>query len=129
MSAPAGSAALVVEDDNLMAAVIKALLVKQGWTVDVVGDGESGLKRLTEQPDRWRLAVVDLFLPHLSGLDLIRQVRARPELGATPIIVLSASAQEGDVVTALEIGADDFLTKPLRPSEFLARLKRVRRAA
>lgn len=129
MSASAESAALVVEDDNLMAAVVKALLVKQGWTVDVVGDGESALRRLTEQPDKWRLAVVDLFLPHLSGLDLIRQVRARPELGATPIIVLSASAQEGDVVTALEIGADDFLTKPLRPSEFLARLKRVRRAA
>lgn len=129
MNAPAGSAALVVEDDNLMAAVVKALLVKQGWTVDVVGDGESALKRLTEQPDKWRLAVVDLFLPHLSGLDLIRQVRARPELGSIPIIVLSASAQEGDVVTALEIGADDFLTKPLRPSEFLARLKRVRRAA
>ena len=129
MNAPVASAALVVEDDNLMAAVVKALLVKQGWTVDVVGDGASGLKRLTEQPDKWRLAVVDLFLPHLSGLDLIRQVRARPELGDTSIIVLSASAQEGDVVTALEIGADDFLTKPLRPSEFLARLKRVRRVS
>ena len=129
MNAPVASTALVVEDDNLMAAVVKALLVKQGWTVDVVGDGASGLKRLTEQPDKWRLAVVDLFLPHLSGLDLIRQVRARPELGALSIIVLSASAQEGDVVTALEIGADDFLTKPLRPSEFLARLKRVRRVS
>ena len=128
MNAPVAPAALVVEDDNLMAAVVKALLVKQGWTVDVVGDGESGIKRLTERPDRWRLAVVDLFLPHLSGLDLIRQVRARSELDATPIIVLSASAQEGDVVTALEIGADDFLTKPLRPSEFLARLKRLRKA-
>ena len=126
MSAPA---ALVVEDDNLMASVLKALLTKQGWEVDIAPDGQSGLQRLVDRPDHWGLAVVDLFLPHLSGLDLIRQVRARPELADTPIIVLSASAQEGDVVTALEIGANDFLTKPLRPSEFLARLKRVRRPA
>ena len=126
MSAPA---ALVVEDDNLMASVLKALLTKQGWEVDIAPDGQSGLQRLVDRPDRWGLAVVDLFLPHLSGLDLIRQARAHAELADTPIIVLSASAQEGDVVTALDIGANDFLTKPLRPSEFLARLKRVRRPA
>lgn len=114
---------LIIEDDkNILIGLVDNLKMA-GYTPLTAQDGEEGLRKArTENPD---LIVLDIMLPKLSGFDVCRQLKG--EGNTTPIIILSALGQETDKVLGLELGADDYVTKPFSPREFLVRIKAVLR--
>jgi DNA-binding response OmpR family regulator len=115
---------LVVDDDATLADVVRRYLEREGFTVEVVGDGRQAVARaLAEPPD---LLVLDLMLPGLSGFDVYRQVRA---VAPIPVVMLTARGQEEDRVAGLELGADDYVSKPFSPRELTLRVKAVLRRA
>jgi len=115
---------LVVEDDTAIQEALAYNLTREGYTVEAVGDGVAALKAARENgPD---LIVLDLMLPELDGLDVTRTLRQESNV---PILMLTARADEIDRVLGLELGADDYLTKPFSMRELLARVKAMLRRA
>lgn len=113
---------LVVDDDPTVSDVVRRYLERDHLSVDVVGDGAVALARaLADPPD---LVVLDLMLPGLSGLEVCRALRAAHPV---PIVMLTALGDEADRVLGLEVGADDYLTKPFSPRELSLRVKSVLR--
>ena len=121
-----GTRVLVVEDEQDIAGLIKHTLEKTGdMQVDVVAAGDAALRSLSEQePD---LIILDLNLPVLSGVEVCRIVRTRDDTAHIPIIMLTARTSESDRVIGLEIGADDYITKPFSLRELVARVRAVLR--
>ncbi len=118
---------LVVEDEAAMVALLRYNLEREGFRVIESGNGEEGLLLMREQrPD---LVLLDWMLPILSGIELCRQARRSPELRRIPIIMLTARAEEADKLRGLEVGADDYVTKPFSPKEVVARVKAALRRA
>ncbi len=117
---------LVVEDEQDIAGLIKHTLARSGDTdVQIVSSGDAALKAVTEHvPD---LIILDLNLPILSGMEVCRILRSRPDTPHVPIIMLTARATEADRVTGLDAGADDYITKPFSTREFAARVRAVLR--
>lgn len=114
---------LVVEDEAAMRKGLKDNLEAEEYTVDTAPDGKTGLEKLLD--GSYDLVVLDVMLPKLSGFDLLKQARAK---GITvPVILLTAKSEEIDKVVGLELGADDYLTKPFSLREFLARVKAILR--
>ncbi len=116
---------LIVEDDKQIAAFILKGLKENGFAVDHAADGQEGLRLALAAP--YDVAIIDLMLPKLNGLDLIREIR-RNNI-KTPIIILSARSSVEDRVKGLQIGGDDYLTKPFAFSELLARIQALIRRA
>jgi two-component system, OmpR family, response regulator PhoP len=116
---------LVVEDEPSLRNALKAQLVQAGFAVDVAADGEEGLFAALEYP--LDVAIVDLGLPKLPGLDLIRRVRGANK--RYPILVLTARDRWQDKVEGLQAGADDYVSKPFHTEELLARLQALLRRA
>lgn len=116
---------LIVEDEPAMVAGLRDNFEYEGYDVISAGDGVSGLERaLNDSPD---LIVLDVMMPRMSGLDVCKQLKAkRPSV---PIIMLTARGQEIDKVVGLELGADDYVTKPFSIRELMARVKAVLRRA
>jgi two-component system, OmpR family, KDP operon response regulator KdpE len=113
---------LVVDDEPQILRVIRASLPLRGYEVITASSGEEALNQIRKQvPD---LIILDLVMPEMSGLDVCRRVR---EFSAVPIIVLSAKGSESDKVAALDLGADDYVTKPFGMDELLARVRAVLR--
>ncbi len=113
---------LVVEDERQIARMVQAYLSKEGFRVEVAFDGEEGWIRFREgKPD---LVILDLMLPRLHGLELARRIRGQ---STVPIIMLTARAEEADRVAGLELGADDYVTKPFSLRELAARVRAVLR--
>jgi len=113
---------LVVDDEEKIVAIVKAYLEKDGYRVAVAHDGKQALalaKR--EKPD---LVVLDLMLPEVSGWEVLRALRGEAK---TPVIMLTARDDDADVIAGLEMGADDYVTKPFNPRELLARIRAVLR--
>jgi two-component system KDP operon response regulator KdpE len=117
MSPATGARILLVDDEPAIVRAVRANLGSRGFRVDVAVSGSEALERAESHPD---LILLDLGLPDLDGLDLIRALRGR---GRAPIIVLSARGAERDKVRALDLGADDYLTKPFGVEELLARIR------
>ncbi|MGE0591979.1 MAG: response regulator transcription factor [Vicinamibacterales bacterium] len=117
---------LVVEDEQDIAGLIKHTLERGGDTeVDIVESGDAAVKSVGERtPD---LVILDLNLPVLSGIEVCRILRARPNTGSIPIIMLTARTSESDRVTGLDVGADDYITKPFSLRELAARVRAVLR--
>ena len=114
---------LVIEGDEKQATAIRAGLEREGFSVTCVGDGASGLQVFQSlAPD---IVIVDALLPGLSGNDVCRRIRE--SRSTVPVIIVSSRAEELDVVLAMEIGADDFLTKPYRMRVLVARMRAVLR--
>lgn len=113
--------ALIIEDDRELARYLDTCLYDFGFTCDVVNDGLRGLERLRNRA--YDLAIVDIMLPGMSGLELIRRVREYRI--ATPIIVVSTMGEVEDRVAGLNAGADDYLGKPFARDELLARISAV----
>ena len=114
---------LIVEDNDDLAFGLRNNLELEGYEVEVRCDGPSGLERLAEhEPD---LLVLDLMLPGLDGLEVLRQLRARRS--ELPVLVLTARGEESDKVTALRLGADDYVTKPFGLMELIARVEALLR--
>src|SRR5258707_10917399 len=119
---PAATTVLVVEDDANVAEVLTRYLRREGFDVTCLDDGMVALEQaLASPPD---LAVLDIMLPGLSGLELCRRLRAALDV---PIIMLTALGDEADRVVGLELGADDYVTKPFSPREVTARVKAILR--
>ncbi len=115
---------LVVEDERQIARMVQAYLMREGFSVEVAFDGEEGWRAFqTWKPD---LVILDLMLPKLHGFDLARRMRAE---ASTPIIMLTARAEEADRVAGLEMGADDYVVKPFSLRELVARVRAVLRRA
>jgi two-component system, OmpR family, phosphate regulon response regulator PhoB len=116
---------LVVEDEAALAELLKYNLEKEGYRVSVANDGEEALVLADENnPD---LVVLDWMLPKAPGIEVCRRLRARQETRNTPIVMLTARSEESDRVRGLDIGADDYITKPFSMTELLARLRAVMR--
>ena len=109
---------LLVDDEVSIQRAVAILLESRGYHVDVAGSGTAALRMADEQPPD--LVVLDLGLPDLDGTEVCRQLRRTSK---TPIIVLSARAGEAEKVKALELGADDYVTKPFGPEELVARIR------
>ena len=115
---------LVVEDDQTVAEVVTRYLEREGFVVESVGDGNEALARADAQlPD---LVVLDIMLPGLDGLEVCRHLRSRAPI---PVVMLTARGGEEDRVLGLELGADDYVSKPFSPRELTARVKAVLRRA
>ena len=109
---------LIVEDEETLAESVRYALEREGYDVQVVGDGRLALDAVTRaEPD---LIVLDLMLPGLGGLDVLRQVRA---VSQVPVVVVTAKDTEAETVAGLELGADDYVTKPFRMRELVSRIR------
>jgi two-component system KDP operon response regulator KdpE len=117
MSAPAAKV-LVVDDERPIRKLLRMGLTAQGYEILEAPDGKTSLELLVQNPD---LVVLDLGLPDIRGLDLLRMIRARNE--SVPIVVLSSRSDEPGKVEALDLGADDYVTKPFGMDELLARMR------
>ncbi|MCI0345880.1 MAG: response regulator [Chloroflexi bacterium] len=119
--APGGPLILVVEDDSANRALITALLQREGYRILAAVDGESGLRlALEEEPDA---ILLDVGLPRLDGHEVTRRLRLVPATRTVPIILLTGRASMDDMVQGLDSGADDFIAKPFKRPELLARLR------
>ena len=114
---------LVVEDEEDIRTLVRYNLEAEGFAVVEASDGERGLNLAAKE--RPALIVLDLMLPGLSGLEVCRLLRAREETAQVPILILTARAAEVDKILGLEMGADDYVTKPFSPREFVARVKAI----
>jgi len=115
---------LVVEDEPAVAEVVSLYLRRASYAVRVVDNGQAALREFDQQPPT--LIILDLMLPGLDGWSITRKVRER---GDTPIIMLTARSQETDRIAGLEMGADDYVTKPFSPQELVSRVRAVLRRA
>ena len=112
---------LLIEDDIQIQELVRYSLAKEGFTVIAASDGEQGLDLVRkERPD---LIILDLTLPVIDGFDVCKLLRAQKDTAAIPIIILSARNDVADKVIGLELGADDYITKPFSPRELSARIK------
>lgn len=116
---------LLIEDEEDIAALIKLQAEISGYRLLVEVDGLNGLRAIEkERPD---LVILDLMLPGQSGLDVCRKIKTSPELKDIPVIMISAKSEELDVVLGLELGADDYVTKPFSPKILFSRVRAVLR--
>jgi len=116
---------LVMEDEDALATLLSYNLEKEGYRVVVAADGEEGMLQIEERlPD---MVLLDWMLPKLSGIEVCRRIRGKPETRNMPIIMLTARGEESDRIRGLDTGADDYLTKPFSMSELIARIRAVLR--
>lgn len=116
---------LIVEDEANIRQLVRYNLEKEGFQVMEAADGLQGLRTVQrEKPD---LVLLDLMLPGMDGLEICRTLKGTPSTAALPIIMLTAKAEEVDKIIGLELGADDYMTKPFSPRELIARIKAVLR--
>jgi two-component system, OmpR family, alkaline phosphatase synthesis response regulator PhoP len=115
---------LVIEDDPVVARLVEHLLMRRGFVVHVAADGlhaQSLLKTLS----RPAVIVMDVMLPYVSGFELITEIRHTPGWEDVPVIMLTSKSQERDVLRAFDAGVNDYVVKPFRPEEFVARVRRL----
>ena len=116
---------LVVDDDKQIARLVQSYLEKAGYTILTAYDGEDAMRVIRrERPD---LIVLDLMLPKRDGYEITKWLRADQALSATPILMLTARVEDGDKILGLELGADDYLTKPFNPREVVACVRAILR--
>lgn len=118
---------LVVEDEPAIAEVLEYNLGREGFEVEVVARGDEVMERVREEPPD--LILLDLMLPGIDGLDVLRSLRRDERTASIPVIVLTARSEEIDRVVGLELGADDYIPKPFSPREVVLRVRAVLRRA
>jgi two-component system alkaline phosphatase synthesis response regulator PhoP len=116
---------LLIEDDQDIAELLKHYLGKESFSLQHASDGFSGLKQA--RTESFDLIILDIMLPEMDGLEVCKELRADPKTASVPIIMLTAKTEEMDKIVGLELGADDYITKPFSPRELLARVKAVLR--
>jgi DNA-binding response OmpR family regulator len=116
--------ALVVEDDEQIAYLLRFILEREGFRVELASDGRAAQALITSgaQP---ALVMLDVMLPFVDGYQLLAAIRAQDGWEEVPVIMLTAKSQEKDIVRALESGAADYMVKPFKPDELRARIKRL----
>ena len=114
---------LVVEDDHIVASLLEHTLARRGYVVRLAADGRTAAQFIAASPPP-SLVLLDVMLPYVDGFELIRQIRAQPAWRDVAVVMLTSKAQEDSVVRALEAGASDYIVKPFRPQELVARVRR-----
>jgi two-component system alkaline phosphatase synthesis response regulator PhoP len=116
---------LLIEDEEDIAALIKLQAEMSGYRIIMEMDGLNGFRAVErEKPD---IVILDIMLPGMSGLDVCRKIKSSPELKSIPVIIISAKSEELDVILGLELGADDYVTKPFSPKVLFSRVRAVLR--
>jgi two-component system response regulator CpxR len=113
---------LVIDDDTELCELVVEYLTAEGFAVEVVHDGESGVRRATSEP--YALIILDVMLPRLDGFETLKRIRS---VSHVPTLMLTARGDDVDRIVGLEIGADDYLSKPFNPRELLARIRAILR--
>jgi two-component system response regulator CpxR len=113
---------LIIDDDEELCELVSEYLTVEGFDVEAVHDGETGLKNAVS--DNYDLAILDVMLPKMNGFDVLRELRKTSKL---PILMLTARGEDMERIVGLEIGADDYLPKPFNPRELVARLRAILR--
>lgn len=116
---------LIVEDEKDIRDLLDYNLKKQGYSTDLAASGTEALKK--SKSGKYDLILLDLMIPGIDGIELCRALKSDPQLARVPVIMLTARAEEVDKVLGLEMGADDYVTKPFSPRELIARIKAVLR--
>ena len=117
---------LIVEDDPAVRDVVNHALSREGMATVAVEDGEAALERLRREAEPFDLVVLDIMLPGMDGISVCREIRTGEAGSASsevPVVMLTARDDEINVVVGLEVGADDYITKPFRPSELVGRVR------
>lgn len=123
-----GRSILIVEDEREIRDLLAHYLRKEGFDISFAPDGETGLSKA--RSGRPKLILLDILLPKMDGLEVLREIRSDREIGGTPVIMLTAKGDETDRIVGLELGADDYVPKPFSPREVVARVKALfRRSA
>lgn len=117
---------LIIDDEASVVEVVSLYLQREGFSVRSARNGTDALVAL--QAERPALVILDIMLPHIDGITLIRRMRETPALDV-PVIMLTARGREADCISGLELGADDYVTKPFSPAELVSRVKAVLRRA
>lgn len=116
---------LIVDDEEDILELVRYNLMREGFSTTCAGSGEAALKQARSEPPD--LIVLDLMLPGVDGLEVARRMKSDSNLRNIPIVMLTAKGEEADVVTGLELGADDYISKPFSPKIMVARIKTVLR--
>jgi two-component system alkaline phosphatase synthesis response regulator PhoP len=116
-----GETILIIDDDKEIVRLLRSYLEQAGYIVRVAYDGPTGLDLL--RSERMALLLLDLMLPGMDGWEITRRIRSESSLAPTPIIMLTARIEDTDKILGLELGADDYVTKPFNPREVLARVR------
>jgi two-component system alkaline phosphatase synthesis response regulator PhoP len=114
---------LIIEDEKDILELLQVYLKREGYDVHIAKDGEAGLRKASRE--RYDLILLDLMLPQVDGLEICRNLRSHPQTSQVPIIMITAKTEESDRIVGLEMGADDYITKPFSPREVLARIKAI----
>ncbi|QNP39565.1 response regulator transcription factor [Lysobacter solisilvae (ex Woo and Kim 2020)] len=116
---------LMIEDEDDIAFLLRLMLERDGYQVEHAPDGRQALERFSAAPPA--LVMMDIMLPYHDGLELIERLRATPGWERIPVLMLTAKSREADIVRALELGVDDYVTKPFQVEEVRARVRRLLR--
>ncbi|MCS7175147.1 response regulator [Pseudothermotoga sp.] len=118
-----GCRVLVVDDSEVLRKIVNFNLTKEGFTVEEAKDGVEALEKIkSNKPD---LIVLDIMMPHLNGFEVLKRIRSDQETSNIPVIILTAKGGEDDAKTALQYGANGFLTKPFSPLKLIEEVRRV----
>jgi two-component system alkaline phosphatase synthesis response regulator PhoP len=118
---------LIIEDDKDIIELLKHYLEKENFVLKDASDGFSGLEKV--KSENFDLIILDIMLPEMDGLEVCKELRGDPQTASIPIIMLTAKSEETDRIVGLELGADDYVTKPFSPRELIARVKALLRRA
>lgn len=118
---------LLIEDEEDVAFIIRFLLERNGFEVEHASEGRTAMTRIRGDAPVPDLVLMDVMLPFHDGLEMLEVLRGRDAWADVPVLMLTAKAREGDIVRALELGADDYVTKPFLAEELLARIRRLLR--
>lgn len=118
---------LLIEDEEDVAFIIRFLLERNGFAVEHAAEGRTAMARLRGDGPVPDLVLMDVMLPFHDGLEMLEILRGRTAWADVPVLMLTAKAREVDIVRALELGADDYVTKPFLADELLARIRRLLR--
>lgn len=116
---------LIVEDEEALSTLLEYNLGKEGFQTVVASDGDEALLKIEDAPPD--LIILDWMLPNISGIEICRRLRSKPDTRNIPVIMLTARSEEADRIRGLETGADDYLTKPFSTDELIARIRAVLR--
>lgn len=114
---------LIADDEKESANVLKEILLANGYDVSVASDGEEAMDLIRQNPKGYDLFVLDIFMPHVSGNEILNAIKSKDDTRLTPVIMITGLGDEKDKLEAIELGCDDFLTKPYSMAELLARVR------
>ena len=126
---PTDTTILLVEDEQDLMELLSYNLSREGYQVETAGSGEDGLKCVRAMGGKLDLVLLDLMLPGIDGLEVCRSIKSREATADVPVVMLTAKGEESDIVRGLELGADDYITKPFSPRVLMARIQAVLRRA